>query len=263
MVPIRVLLTGAAGKMGQELVRTIAKEKDILLVATCDLQEEGRDVGEVAGIGKQGVKIQKDVRAAIETQSPQVICDFTQADALRKNLPLYLTGNASLVIGTTGLSQTEINNLQNECRKKKVGCLLAPNFALGAVLMMHFSQIAARFMDGVEIIEFHHPQKKDAPSGTAIKTAEGINKDEIQKEAGREVLTGARGAQLGSVHIHSVRLPGYVAHQEVIFGGQGQTLTIRHDSIDRSSFMPGIITAIRKMANDRNFYYGLESILDL
>ncbi|MEI6158153.1 MAG: 4-hydroxy-tetrahydrodipicolinate reductase, partial [Atribacterota bacterium] len=175
----------------------------------------------------------------------------------------------SMVIGTTGLRTEELKDLEKKCLANNIGCLVAPNFAIGAVLMMQFAKTAAKYLERAEIIEFHHPQKKDAPSGTAIKTAEGIM--EMNREMNRgvgedktvELVPGARGGRIGSVNIHSVRLSGFVAHQEVIFGGEGQTLTIRHDSLSRVSFMPGIIMAIRYLASHKGFYYGLEKILDL
>ncbi len=155
--------------------------------------------------------------------------------------------------------------MEDECKQREIGCLVAPNFAIGAVLMMQFAQKTSQYMERAEIIEFHHPQKKDAPSGTAIKTAEGINeaKDQTYEEKSYELLPGSRGGHLGSVNIHSVRLSGFVASQEVIFGGEGQTLTIRHDSLSRVSFMPGILLAIRKMAKSKQFYYGLDKIMKL
>ncbi len=177
----------------------------------------------------------------------------------------FLDSKIPLVIGTTGLGNEEIETLRRNCEEKKMGCVIAPNFALGAVLMMHFSRIAARYLERAEIIEYHHAQKKDAPSGTAIKTAQGIKevKDIAFSDKSEEVLSGARGALLGSVNIHSVRLPGFVAHQEVIWGGEGEILTIRHDSLSRSSFMPGVMRSIKKVYEEPRFYYGLEEVIGL
>ena len=265
MKVLRVMVTGAVGKMGQELIRTIAQQKDMILVAGCDVSQIGKDAGEVCGIGVIGVMIEMDLEAALQGAKPDVVCDFTYSDALRKNLPVYLKNKVNLVIGTTGLTPEEIKNLENECEQREIGCLVAPNFAIGAVLMMQFAQKAAQYMERAEIIEFHHPQKKDAPSGTAIKTAEGIieAKDQAYEEKSFELLPGSRGGHLGSVNIHSVRLSGFVASQEVIFGGEGQTLTIRHDSLSRVSFMPGILLAIREMAKSKRFYYGLDKLMKL
>ena len=262
---IRVLVTGAAGKMGQELIRTIAQQKDMILVAGCDVSQVGKDAGEMCGIDAIGVIVEMDLDTSLRGAQPDVVCDFTHADALRKNLPLYLDRKMNMVIGTTGLTPEELKKLEADCRERKVGCLVAPNFAIGAVLMMQFARKASLYMERAEIIEFHHPQKKDAPSGTAIKTAEGIieGEDRIYEDTSYELLPGSRGGHLGSVNIHSVRLSGFVASQEVIFGGEGQTLTIRHDSLSRISFMPGILLALRKMAEDKQFYYGLDKIMEL
>jgi len=265
MNTIRVLVTGAAGKMGQELIRTISQQNDMVLVAGCDVANVGKDAGEMCGIDAIGVIVEMDLAASLRRSQPDVVCDFTHADALRKNLPLYLDHKVNMVIGTTGLTLEELKQLEQDCRERNIGCLVAPNFAIGAVLMMQFSKKAALYMERAEIIEFHHPQKKDAPSGTAIKTAEGIieGMDQAYEEKSFELLPGSRGGHLGPVNIHSVRLSGFVAHQEVIFGGEGQTLTIRHDSLSRVSFMPGILMAIRRMAKDNQFYYGLDKIMEL
>ncbi len=261
---IRVLLAGAAGKMGREVVRALSQESDLVLVGAYDLCEVGKDAGVLAGIGEMGVVVSDEVQTLIAETMPQIVCDFTHAEALRKNLPLFLEKKLHLVIGTTGLTAEEIERLKEECEESRLGCMVAPNFALGAVLMMHFARLAARYFKNVEIIEYHHPQKKDAPSGTALKTAQGIEREGILlADKGQELYPGARGALYHGLCIHSVRLPGFVAHQEVIFGGEGQILTIRHDSLSRSSFMPGLIMALRRVAREPRFYYGLESILDL
>lgn len=265
MKKIGVFLVGAAGKMGKEIVRAIHKEENIVLRGAADKQEVGRDTGEVSGVGPQGIIIEENLAEAINRVKPDVICDFTHASALRENLPLFLDYKIPLVIGTTGLSSEEIETLRQSCEREGIGCVIAPNFALGAVLMMHFSRIAARYLERAEIIEYHHPQKKDAPSGTAIKTAQGIEeaKNTPFSDKSEEILSGARGALLGSVNIHSVRLPGLVAHQEVIWGGEGEILTIRHDSLSRSSFMPGVMMSIKKVYEEPRFYYGLEEVIGL
>ncbi|MGQ9473323.1 MAG: 4-hydroxy-tetrahydrodipicolinate reductase [Candidatus Caldatribacteriaceae bacterium] len=261
---IRVLVAGAAGKMGRELVRALSAEKDLILVGTYDQQGVGQDAGSLSGMGEIGIKITDDLDRVVRERHPQVVCDFTHAEALRTNLPRFLSYNLHLVIGTTGLSLEELEKLKIECEKRNIGCVVAPNFALGAVLMMHFARLAARYFKHAEIIEYHHPQKKDAPSGTALKTAEEMEKEGIfLEDKGQELVFGARGGQYHGLLIHSVRLPGLVAHQEVIFGGEGQILTIRHDSLSRTSFMPGIMMAIRKVCAEPRFYYGLDSILEL
>ncbi|HXL02136.1 MAG TPA: 4-hydroxy-tetrahydrodipicolinate reductase [Candidatus Atribacteria bacterium] len=265
MKEIGVFLVGAAGKMGREIVRAIQKEEGIVLRGAADKQEVGKDAGELSGVGPLGITIEENLAEAINKVKPDVICDFTQAAALRENLPLFLDGKIPLVIGTTGLSSEEIETLRRTCNDRGIGCVIAPNFALGAVLMMYFSRIAARYLERAEIIEYHHSQKKDAPSGTAIKTAQGIGeiKSTSFSDKSEEILSGARGALLGSVNIHSVRLPGFIAHQEVIWGGEGEILTIRHDSLSRSSFMPGVMRSIKKVYEEPRFYYGLEEVIGL
>jgi 4-hydroxy-tetrahydrodipicolinate reductase len=176
-----------------------------------------------------------------------------------------LQNKAHAVVGTTGLTSTNLAELEKLCEKNKVNCLVAPNFAIGAVLMMKFSKEAAHYMPEVEIIELHHERKADSPSGTAIKTAEMIlaDREGVKREAAKSIekVKNARGGELGGIHIHSVRLQGLVAHQEVIFGGLGQTLKIRHDTISRESFMPGVIMAVRKVRNLKGLVYGLENLL--
>ncbi|MEN3202446.1 MAG: 4-hydroxy-tetrahydrodipicolinate reductase [Atribacterota bacterium] len=260
---IRVCVVGAAGKMGQEVVRALIREQDLKLVGACDIQEVGKDAGVLASAVPLGVVIKKELEEVLEETSPQVVCDFTHAEALRKNFPIFVKHRMAMVIGTTGLTRDEIERMRHEVEKEGLGCVIAPNFAIGAVLMMHFARIAARFFPAVEIIEYHHLQKKDAPSGTALKTIEGMCLEGVSPSQSQELVPGSRGGLYQGVRVHSVRLPGFVAHQEVIFGGEGQILTIRHDSLSRSSFMPGVIMAIRKVCSEPKFYYGLESILGL
>lgn len=260
---IRVCVVGAAGKMGREVVRAVAQEEDLELVGACDVCEVGKDAGVLAGIAPLGIPIEEDLKGVLERTLPQVVCDFTHAEALRKNFPLFVEYRVAMVIGTTGLNRDEIEAMRREVERKNLGCVIAPNFALGAVLMMHFARIAARFFPTVEVIEYHHPQKKDAPSGTALKTIENMGLENTSLPGGQELVPGCRGGLYQGVRVHSVRLPGFVAHQEVIFGGEGQILTIRHDSLGRSSFMPGVLMALRKVCAEPKFYYGLESVLGL
>lgn len=220
MAKIKVLVNGARGKMGSETVKAVLKETDLELVGQTDI---GTDLAE-----------------AIKELKPEVIVDFTTPATVMKNVKAILENGCHAVVGTTGLSPKDLEELKTLCAKNEVNCLVAPNFAIGAVLMMKFATEAAKYMPQVEIIELHHDKKLDAPSGTALKTAEMIGK---------------------KVPIHSVRLPGLVAHQEVIFGGVGQTLTIRHDTINRESFMPGVLMAIHKVKKIKGLVYGLEHLL--
>lgn len=265
MKKIRVCVAGAAGTMGQEVIRTVDQVSGMEVAGAIDVTEIDRDAGLVAGTASLGVKISGTAADGLKDDACDVVVDFTHAEALRNNLPEYLDRKVALVIGTTGLAPSEIDQLEEAVKAAKTGCLYAPNFAIGAVLMMQFSRIASRYMERSEIIEFHHPQKKDAPSGTAIKTAEAIRKerDFEYEDRSSETVKGARGGTIGPINVHSIRLPGFVAHQEVLFGGTGQVLTIRHDSFNRTSFMPGVVMAIRHVNTHSGFFYGLETILDL
>jgi 4-hydroxy-tetrahydrodipicolinate reductase len=264
---IKILINGAAGKMGREVVKAVKKEADMKLVGAVDIAQVGIDAGEAAGIGPAGVEISKDLKAAINDSKPDVVIDFTHPNIAMLNARTILDSRVHAVIGTTGLTEENLNELRKLCAKNKVNCVIAPNFAIGAVLMMMFARTAAKHMPSVEIIELHHDKKADAPSGTALKTAELILQSEAAKglvkgkKAEIEKLDGARGGSLEGIHIHSVRLPGFVASQEVIFGGVGQTLKIRHDSMSRESFMPGVILAARKVRSLEGLVYGLENLL--
>ena len=220
MTKIKVLVNGAKGKMGSETVKAILKEADLELVGQTDIGD--------------------DLSAAIRKGGAEVVVDFTHPASAMRNVKTILAGKVHAVVGTTGLTSQNLDEIKTLCAENKVNCLVAPNFAIGAVLMMRFAKEAIKHMPQAEIIEFHHETKADKPSGTALKTAQLMGKE---------------------VPIHSVRLPGLVAHQEVIFGGLGQTLTLRHDSISRESFMPGVMMAIRKIAGVRGLVYGLENML--
>lgn len=256
---IKVAVCGALGRMGQEVVKAVEEAEGMELSAVIDLNNVGQEL-------KSGVKIYRNIADAISENKIDVVVDFTIPDSVYNNAIAALTNGVRPVIGTTGLSSEQLKEIETLSKEKNIGALIAPNFAIGAILMMKFSAMAAKYFSNAEIIELHHNQKKDAPSGTAIKTAEMMKQardeygtDNIEEI---EIIKSARGAQHdGNIHIHSVRLPGYVASQEVIFGGQGQTLKIRHDSIDRTSFMPGVVLSIRHVMSNNNFVYGLENIL--
>lgn len=245
MAKIKVLVNGAKGKMGAETVKTIRSTFDMELVGETDI---GDDIGK-----------------AIRDSKAEVVVDFTHPSSVLENAKTILQNKAHAIIGTTGLSGSDLGELMKLCVKNKVNCLVAPNFAIGAVLMMKFAREASHYMPEVEIIELHHDQKADAPSGTAIKTAELIMADRKNMKSKNsksiEKVKHVRGGKVGDIHIHSVRLQGFVAHQEVIFGGLGQTLKIRHDSISRESFMPGVTMAIRKIRKIKGLVYGLENLL--
>ena len=247
---IRVAVSGAAGRMGREVVAAVLAEDDLELSAAIDRVRIGEDAGLVAGCPACGVPIVDWPDTGTLSGMSDVLVDFTRPQSAAENAMAALTAGISPVIGTTGIAPEDLERLASEAARRKKGAIVAPNFALGAVLMMRFSELAAAFMPNVEIIELHHPAKLDAPSGTARLTAERIEK---------ALPAGA----VTPVPIHSVRLPGLVAHQEVIFGSIGQTLTIRHDSMDRKSFMPGVILAVRRVGSLDGLVVGLDRILGL
>lgn len=252
---IKVAVCGACGKMGQEVVKAVIEDKDLELVAKIDLICEG-------------VGYYKSIEAASKKIDIDVLVDFTQPKSIFENAKLCLNRGIRPVIGTTGLSDYEIAELMRLSEEKGVACLIAPNFTTGAVLMMMFSAMAAKHFDNVEIIELHHNQKKDAPSGTAVKTAKMIEEAYPSKSFVKgnckeeEMIKGSRGGtSYGDIHIHSVRMPGYIASQEVIFGAQGQVFKIRHDSMDRTCYMPGVVMAVKHVMKNKDFVFGLENIL--
>lgn len=266
MAPIRVLVSGAYGRMGREVVKAVIAQPDMELAGAVDKAGIGEDAGRVAGVAQTGVIISPDLAATISKTNPEVMVDFTTPLAVMENIRAAAEAEVAGVIGTTGLTAENLEEIARLAAKAGRAFLVAPNFAIGAILMMRFAAEAARFLPDVEIIELHHDKKIDAPSGTALKTAEAINAARAGQQPPARVsplekVKGARGGELAGVHIHSVRLPGLVAHQEVIFGGMGQTLTIRHDSLDRSSFMPGVLLAIRKVVTEKGFFNGLEAFL--
>ncbi len=257
MNKIKVLVSGANGRMGQEVVKMVCNDQDFEYVGGVDYLFNS----------DQEKKQYSSMEEAILNERPDVLVDFTSPASVKENVEIAIRLNVRPIVGTTGLTQEEIIQLDKLAREYETGGLIAPNFAIGAVLMMKFSQMASKYMPNVEIIEMHHDQKLDAPSGTAIKTAELISKEREEEllqghKDEKEIISGARGGNYSGFRIHSVRLPGLVAHQEVIFGDQGQTLTIRHDSIDRESFMPGVNLAIKKVKLFTGIVYGLEHLLD-
>ncbi len=248
--PLRVVVSGAHGRMGQEVVKAVTGAADMALVGTVD-----------AG---------GDLAAVLTDTGAQAMVDFTVPSAVLANVITALECKVVPIVGTTGITPDGMSKIRAKCREMATGALIAPNFAIGAVLMMRFAKEAARWMPDAEIVEMHHEKKIDAPSGTALLTAkliaEGRDKNgPMPAAAEAKGLTGARGAVgEGNVPIHSVRLPGYVASQFVTFGGLGQTLTIRHDTLDRSSFMPGVLIALRSVERiraARDVMYGLEELL--
>jgi 4-hydroxy-tetrahydrodipicolinate reductase len=232
--------------MGQTVCAAVTAASDLELVCALD-----------AGESLQG----------LVDAGAQVVVDFTVPDAVMGNLEFLAANNIHAVVGTTGFTDERLAKVKDMFSKSNANVLIAPNFGVGAVLMMQFAAIAGPYFESVEIVELHHPRKVDAPSGTARRTAELIGQarkeNSAMPDATTDLIDGARGATVAGIPIHSVRAQGLVAHQEVIFGGPGETLTIRHDSLDRESFMPGVLLAVRKISETKGVTFGLESLLGL
>lgn len=259
---IKVAVFGAAGKMGLESVKAILSSSCAELCAAVDVNKIGVDAGTVAGFGECGILISKDTPKALE--KAQCVLDFTSADAAPANIKAALSQKIPCVVGTTGINKKDLVAIEELATKNNTAVLIIPNFSIGAVLMMKFAQEAANYFKTAEIIELHHDKKLDAPSGTALMTAEKMAESNPALKAcqvSKEKLEHVRGGNSGGIQIHSVRLPGFVAHQEVLFGGEGEVLTIKHDSMSRVSFMPGVLKAICAVGNLKGLLWGLEHVL--
>ena len=247
---------GICGKMGTSMAKELLKEKDIEVICGFDKLNVEKD--------KKIFNRYEDVR----NLNPNLIVDFTNAKAALKTITWALDEGIDIIVGTTGFKKDELIKIEQKVNKSGSKVFIVPNFSIGAVLMIKISQMIAKYFDDCEIIELHHDKKKDAPSGTSILTAQQISQTKEfnsarLKDGETETVSGSRGAFSDGIHIHSVRLPGFLAHQNVIFGTCGQTLSIKHDSIDRSSFYPGLLLAIRKIDKMPNYTYGLDKILVL
>jgi 4-hydroxy-tetrahydrodipicolinate reductase len=244
---IKVGVLGARGRMGAEVVKAVTEANDLELVAALDLG---------------------DSLDQLVSKGAQVVVDFTTPDSVMANLEFLISNGISAVVGTTGFDDSRVAKVKSlSAANPKVGVLIAPNFAIGAVLMMEFATKAAKYFESAEIIELHHPNKVDAPSGTASRTAELMT--QARKDAGlgampdatNSGITAARGGNVGDIPVHSIRLRGLIAHQEVLLGGLGETLTIRHDSLDRVGFMPGVLLGVRKVVSNPGLTFGLEKFM--
>ncbi|MBD2136650.1 4-hydroxy-tetrahydrodipicolinate reductase [Anabaena sp. FACHB-1237] len=272
---IPVIVNGAAGKMGREVVKAVSQSSDMVLMGAIDTspQHQGKDAGELAGLSESlEVPITNQLEpmlgyvAGERQMQPGVMVDFTHPDGVYDNIRSAIAYGIRPVVGTTGLSPAQLEELGDFAEKASTGCLVIPNFSIGMVLLQQAAIAASQYFDNVEIIELHHNQKADAPSGTAIQTAQLLAQmgktfnSALVEET--EKIPGARGslAEEG-IRIHSIRLPGLIAHQEVIFGAPGQIYTLRHDTSDRSCYMPGVLLAIRKIMSLKSLVYGLEKIL--
>jgi 4-hydroxy-tetrahydrodipicolinate reductase len=245
---IRVAVAGYRGKVGSLLVAAFQAEPGIDYVG--------------------GVGTGDDLAAFLKEKRPQALVDFTQPSVALHNALVAVAAGAAPVVGTSGIPVDGVDKLEVACKAKGVGGIVAPNFAIGAVLMMHLAEIAAPHFDAAEIVEMHHAAKLDAPSGTALSTAKRLasrraGKPFTHKKAEKETLAGTRGGEEGGVGVHSIRLPGFVADQEVIFGLAGQTLTIAHRTTSREAYVPGVLLAIRRVTSEPHFYRGLDELLGL
>lgn len=246
MTSIRVGVLGSNGRMGATVCQAIAASPDCELVAELDIAND---------------------LAELVSKKVQVVVDFTTPDVVMANLEFLAKNNIHAVVGTTGFDAARLGEVAELFKQSEANVIIAPNFGLAAVLMTQFAQLAAPYFESAEIIELHHPRKADAPSGTAKRTAELIAHARTglppMPDASTDVVTGARGANISGIPVHSIRLQGLVAHQEVLFGGPGESLSIRHDSYDRESFMPGVLLAIRKVSEISGLTFGLEELIGL
>jgi len=261
---IKVLVSGS-GKMGTEVLAAVCREGGVEPVGVVDLFAKGDSISLPDGLG--AVPFGSDAAVLVRETDPDVAVDFSNAEWTPRLADAALAAGVRLVIGTTGLEDAFLKKLEEECSRRNLGAVVAPNFAIGAVLMQHISAVAARYYEYAEIIELHHEGKADAPSGTSLATAKamaaGRDKPFLRPGTEKETVHGTRGAEVDGITIHSVRLPGLVAHQEVILGGIGETLRIRHDSLGRDSFMPGVVIAIRHVMEHSGLVVGLEQLIGL
>lgn len=253
---------GAAGRMGATVCRAVADDADLELVAGVDPGAAGQPLSEVAGVAGD---LEVAGRAEHLEAPPAVMVDFTHLEAARQNLAWCAEQGVHAVVGTTGFTDEDLERFAATFTRSN--CLIAPNFAIGAILMMRFAELAAPWFDTAEVIELHHDAKVDAPSGTAMRTVERMaaaSDDWADDPTTTHTVAGARGGEgPAGIRVHAVRMRGMVAHQEVLLGATGQTLTIRHDSYDRSSFMPGVVLAAKRIADHRGLTIGLDALLDL
>ncbi|UVI32421.1 4-hydroxy-tetrahydrodipicolinate reductase [Paenibacillus spongiae] len=263
---IRVAVIGAGGRMGREVVKMVLQDENMTLAAAVSPSAGPVDAGSMVGVNPCGVTVSADLETALSDARADVLVDFTVPQAAYGNTKTAILHGVRPVIGTTGFTPEQIDELDKLCQERGLGGLIAPNFSIGAILMMQFAAQASKYFPHLEIIEYHGDQKLDAPSGTSIKTAEliaGVRRELRQGNPNEEeTIEGARGGYYNGFRIHSVRLPGVFAQQEVIFGGFGQTLKIRHDSYERAGYMPGVAVAVKKVMTYTGLIYGFEHIMD-
>lgn len=260
-----VIIAGPRGRMGLEAVKMVLGTPEFTLVAALDNKHNGSTLADLGFAGCEA-PVYTDLHECFSAHKADVLIDLTTPEVGYVHTKTALEYGIRPVVGTTGFTDSQLAELKELAESKDIGCIIAPNFAIGAVLMMKFSQMAAKYFQDVEIIELHHDQKLDAPSGTAVKTAQMIDDVREAKKQGhpdeKETIPGARGADMSGMRIHSVRLPGLIAHQQVMFGADGENLTIRHDSFNRASFMSGVKVCVETVMKTKTLVYGLENILD-
>lgn len=265
MSQITVAVNGALGRMGQQVMSAVIADPSFSLTCAADIKADKEYI--VLPGHTQKIPLHSNLTALIELYHPDVVVDFTVAGAAINSARLALKNGSNMVIGTTGVTAAEIKEIGELAIRYQKGAIVAANFSIGAVILIHLAKIAAKYFDNAEIIELHHDKKIDAPSGTALATADAMLKARgrpfIIPPTEKETLKGTRGGQKDGISIHSVRVPGMVASQEVIFGALGQTLVLRHDTINRESFMPGVMLAIKEVVKRRGLVVGLETLLDL
>jgi len=261
---IRVVVAGGAGKMGREVCQAVDKDPDLELVGAVGRQSVGIDLAKLLHL-KNDIVVVEDLERSLQENRPQVMVDFTNPASVMDNIRCALRNKVHVVVGTTGIRDKNLREIESLTRERQANAIIAPNFAIGAVLLIKLSELTAEHFPQVEIIEQHHDKKVDAPSGTALKTATSIaakRKTKTPPPMG-ETVRGVRGGTVEGIQIHSVRLAGLSAHQEVIFGGPGQTLKIRHDVLDRSCYMPGVVLSIKQVPKRSGLTFGLDKLLNL
>ena len=265
MEPIRVVINGAFGRMGQEITKAVVCEPGFRVVGAVEKEvtQQYLPLTEAPEL----IVLSADLDSLLKSCDADVVVDFTNAEVSMAAARTAIRQRVNVVIGTTGLSQQNLTEIEKLCQAHKMGTIVAPNFSLGAALMIHLSRLAAKFFDYAEITEMHHDKKADAPSGTAIATAramsEARSKPFVYPQATQEVLSNSRGGEMDGIAIHSLRLPGFMAGQEVILSGAGETLSLRHSAISRECYLPGVILAIKEVANRKGLTYGLDALLEL
>jgi len=266
MNPVKVVVHGALGKMGQEVLRALCNTPHLTAVAGVDIKAVNGQQ-QILPDGSRSIPLSADLESILEQHRPDVLVDFSTSGAAMSAIRTAVKHNVRPVIGTTGLSAADLDEIKGLCSAQKIGAVVAPNFSLAAIVMKHLAKIAARFFDYAEIIELHHEQKADAPSGTAIDTARVMAASRGRAfsyvAAKHESIKGSRGGELDGIALHSIRMPGMLAHQEIIMGAPGQTLRIRLDQINREAFMPCVVLSIQKVVELKEAVFDLDGLLGL